>query len=412
MAFALSGGWHHGGVLRNRNDSVRPTLRTVLVLVSTIALLDVLFYSAIAPLLPTYSASLDLSKTQAGLLTGAYALGTLIASMPAGWLATHHGTRLTLLLGLGLLGAASIAFGLATSFPVLTTARLVQGIGGAASWAAGLAWLVEVAPRDKRGQLIGVVLGIGIAGAVGGPVLGAVAAQLGPVKVFPAVAVVAAGLAVAVAVTGTSGQPPLDHGNVRNALRDRRVLNGAWLTTLPALFSGTYTVLVPLRLSALGASASEIAFVFLLAAAVESIVSPVVGRVSDIRGRLLPLRTGLGGVLLACLVLPRPHSVWGVSVAVIFAAGVGGMLFTPASALLSDGAEVAGLPQGLVFGLFNLVWAGGQIGGAAGGAGLADATNDTVAYLVVAVLAMISLLALGPVRARLTGRRPRALRRP
>jgi hypothetical protein len=62
--------------------------------------------------------------------------------------------------------------------------------------------------------------------------------------------------------------------------------------------------------------------------------------------------------------------------------------------LLSDGAEAAGLPQGLVFGLWNLVWAGGQIGGAAGGARLADATSDTVPYLVVAVLAVCTVLAL------------------
>jgi MFS family permease len=368
-------------------------LRTVLLLVSAIVLLDVLFFSAIAPLLPTYVASLDLSKTQAGLLSGAYALGTLLASLPAGWLAAQRGTRLTLLLGLGLLGAASIAFGFGTSFPVLTTARFVQGVGGAASWAAGFAWLVEVAPAEKRGQVIGVVLGTGIAGAIGGPVLGAVAVALGPAGVFSGVAVVATALAVAVAVTTTSGAPP-QHGDVRTALHDRRVLAGAWLTMLPSLFFGTFSVLVPLRLSALGASATAIAGVFLLAAAVEAALSPVVGRLSDKKGRLLPVRAGLAGLLIACLVLPRPDMVWAVSAAAILAAAVGGLLYTPASALLSDGAEAADLPQGLVFGLWNLVWAGGQIGGAAGGARLADATNDTVPYLVVAVLGLSTVLAL------------------
>ena len=368
-------------------------LRTVLLLVSAIVLLDVLFFSAIAPLLPTYVADLHLSKTQAGLLSGAYALGTLLASMPAGWLAAHRGTRLTLLLGLSLLGAASIAFGFGTSFPVLTGARFMQGVGGAASWAAGFAWLVEVAPSHKRGQVIGVVLGTGIAGAIGGPVLGAVAVVIGPAEVFSGVAVVAAALAVAVALNATRGAPP-PHADIHTALHDRRVLAGAWLTMLPALFFGAYSVLVPLRLSALGASATVIAGVFLLAAAVEATLSPMVGRLSDKRGRLLPVRLGLAGLLIACLVLPRPDVVWAVSATVIFAAAVGGMLYTPASALLSDGAEAAGLPQGLVFGLWNLVWAGGQIGGAAGGARLADATNDTVPYLVVAVLAVCTVLAL------------------
>lgn len=378
-------------------------LGTVLLLVSAIVLLDVLFYSALAPLLPRYLATLHLSKTQAGSLSGAYALGTLVAAVPAGWLAARRGTRLTLLLGLGLLGAASVAFGLGGSFWVLTAARVVQGIGGAASWAAGLAWLVEVGPQDKRGQVIGVVLGIGIAGAMGGPVLGAVAVALGPAEVFPAIAAVAAGLAVAVAVIATPGRPP-PGGHVRNVLRDRRVLAGAWLTTLPALFFGAYAVLVPLRLSALGASAFQIAVVFLLAAVPEAVLSPVVGRLSDRRGRLLPVRIGLAGMTLACLVLPRPHLVWLVGAAMVCGAAAGGMLYTPASALLSDGAEAAGLPQALVFGLYNMVWAGGQIGGSTGGARLADATNDTVPYLVIGALAVASILALRVAPTTLAGR--------
>jgi MFS family permease len=282
---------------------------------------------------------------------------------------------------------------------VLATARLVQGVAGAASWAAALAWLVEVAPRDRRGQLIGTTLGMGIAGAMGGPVLGAVAEALGPALVFPAVAVVAAGLGVAVVLTTTRGKTPLA-GDLRTALRDRRVWGGSWLTTLPAIFFGTYGVLVPLRLGALGLGAAGVAAVFLVAAGVEAVTSPLVGRLSDRRGPLLPLRAGLAGMAVSSLLLPRPQAAWLLAAVVLLAAGTGGMLFAPASALLSDGAEDAGLPQGIVFGLFNLAWAGGQVAGAAGGAWLADATIDTVPYLVVAVLAVASLAVLSARQSR------------
>ena len=376
-------------------------VRRVLVLVSAIVLLDVLFYSAIAPLLPWYAETLHLTKSQAGLLSGSYALGTLLASLPAGWIAAHRGTRPTLLLGLGLLAASSIAFGVGTSFPVLVTARLVQGVAGAAAWAAALAWLVEVAPRERRGQLIGTTLGMGIAGAMGGPLLGAVAEALRPALVFPAVAVVAAGLGVAVVLTATRGDA-LPTGDLRTALRDRRVWAGSWLTTLPALFFGAYGVLVPLRLGALGLGAVGVAAVFLVAAAVEAVTSPLVGRLSDRRGRLLPLRAGLAGIVVSSLLLPRPQAAWLLAAVVLLSAGTGGMLFAPASALLSDGAEDAGLPQGIVFGLFNLAWAGGQVAGAAGGAWLADATVDAVPYLVVAVLSAVSVAALS--RRRLPAR--------
>src|SRR5437868_11464868 len=106
----------------------RGSTRRVMGLVSVVVLVDVLFYSAITPLLPSYVAELHLSKTRAGLLAGAYALGTLLASLPAGWLAARRGARPTLLVGLGLFAAASLAFGLGSSFPVLATARLVQGV--------------------------------------------------------------------------------------------------------------------------------------------------------------------------------------------------------------------------------------------------------------------------------------------
>ena len=150
-------------------------MRRLLVLVSAIVLVDVMFYSAITPLLPSYVEELDLTKSEAGVLTGSYAAGTVAASLPAGWLASRWGVRPTLLAGLALLAVSCVAFGFGRDFELLAGARFVQGIGGAGSWAAGLAWLIAAAPRERRGQLIGTALGTAIAGAIGGPVVGAAA---------------------------------------------------------------------------------------------------------------------------------------------------------------------------------------------------------------------------------------------
>lgn len=374
-------------------------VRRVLVLVSVIALVDVCFYSAITPLLPSYVDELGLSKSQAGALLGSYALGTLLASLPAGWLAARRGSRPTLLLGLGLLAASSVVFGLGSSFEVLAAARFVQGVSGAASWAAGLAWLVAISPRERRGQLIGTVLGVGIAGAIGGPVLGAVAHALSPEVVFTTVAVVAAGLAAVVAASPAADDVAPSGGLLR-AMRARWVLAGAWLTILASLFVGIFGVLVPLRLDALGIGAVGIAAVFLFTAAAEAVASPLAGRMSDRRGRLLPVRAGLLGIVGASLVMPLPLSAWLLGVAAVSAGAVCGLLLAPASVLLSHGAEEAGLAQGLVFGLFNLAWAVGQLTGSAGGARVADLSSDTVPYLVAAALAAVTLLGLWRLPAR------------
>jgi MFS family permease len=373
-------------------------LRRLLALVSAIVLVDVMFYSAIAPLLPAYVEDLGLSKSQAGVLAGSYALGTLVAAVPAGVVAARWGARRTLLAGLVVLVVSCLAFGFARRYDLLVGARLLQGLGGAAAWAAGLAWLISVAPPGRRGQLIGIALGMAIVGAMCGPVIGAAATFVGTEIVFSAVAAVAAGLTAAVFVRPAPDATPPAAAGVRPALRARRVLAGAWLTALPALFYGTLSVLAPLRLDELGLGAAGVGAVFLAAASLEALASPIVGGVSDRRGRLLPLRTGLLGVGLAALLLPAADAALVLGALVVVAGLSIGMLWAPAAALISDGAEDAGVSQGVAFGLVNLAWAGGQVGGTTGGAGLADLVGDAAPYALLAALAAVTLAALSGAR--------------
>ena len=185
---------------------------------------------------------------------------------------------------------------------------------------------------------------------------------------------------MAAVLTPVGGEVP-PPGGLRAALREPRVLAGAWLTTLPTLCYGVFGVLVPLRLSELGVGAAGVALVFLMAAAAEAPVSPFAGRLADRRGPLVPIRAGLVGLVATAVLMPLPQRPWLLAAVVVAGATFSGVLLTPASALLSDGAESAGAPQGLVFGLFNLAWAIGQVVGSAGGARLADATSDAVPYV-------------------------------
>ena len=369
-------------------------LRRLLALVSAVVLVDVAFYSAITPLLPYYTELLDLSKSQAGVLAGAYAAGTLLLSIPAGLLAARAGPRATLLGGLALLTVACVAFGFGERYELLVAARFVQGVAGAACWAAGMAWLLAEAPPERRGELIGTALGVAIAGALGGPILGALADASSPSLVFSAVAAITAGLAVA--VLSTPPPPRADAGaGLRRAFTTRRVLAGAWLTALPAFFFGTTTVLTSLRLDVLGVGAAGVAAVFLVAAALEAAVSPVVGRFSDRRGRRLPITLGVAAVLAACVLLPLAEAeAWLLAVCVVGALALGGVMWAPAMSLISDGSARAGVPQGLAFGIVNLAWAGGQVAGSVGGSATAQATSDAAAYGLLAALAAASLVLL------------------
>ena len=171
-----------------------------------------------------------------------------------------------------------------------------------------------------------------------------------------------------------------------------------WLIAVPGLLFGTIGVLAPLRLDELGAGAGVIGAAWLAAAALESCVSPIVGRVSDRRGRLFPCMLGLAGGAVVMLLFPWPDRIWQVAALVILAAPTVGMLWAPSLALLSDGAEAVGIAQGFAFAFSNLGWSIGQTAGSAASARLADATSDAVPYLILSGVCLATL-ASSPARA-------------
>ena len=375
----------------------------MLLLVSATVLVDTMFFAAITPLLPAYQDELGLSKTAAGLLSAAYPAGTLIASLPAGWLAGRIGAKQTTATGLALVAVTSVVFGHATSIELLDGARFVQGLGGACTWAGGLAWLIGVTPADRRGQTIGAALGAAVFGVLLGPVIGGAATATSPQLVFSLVGALAVVLLAWAATTpGAARRRQSSWRELATALRARRLQMAVWLFTLPAFFIGAVHVLVPLRLDDLGARGLTIGALFVAAAGVEAALNPVMGRLSDDRGRLPLLRIGLIGAAAGAVLLPLPAGVWLLGAVLIAAVLALSFFWAPAAALLSDASESSGLDQGFAFGLMNLAWAAGQVLGGAGGGALADATADAVPYAILALLCVLTLVA---VRA---GRRVRA----
>jgi MFS family permease len=164
-----------------------------------------------------------------------------------------------------------------------------------------------------------------------------------------------------------------------------------WLVALPALASGVLDVLAPLRLHHLGASAIAVGATFLLAAGAEGTVSPVVGSLSDRRGRLLPLRLGLAVAtgLLLCFALPG-HAL-ALAAVVVAIGGALGAFWAPAMALLTDAAEHQGLDHGLTAALTNLAWAGGQIIGSGAGGAVANTAGDAASMTIAAGLCLGTL---------------------
>jgi predicted MFS family arabinose efflux permease len=367
-------------------------VRRLVLLVGAIVLVDTMFYAAITPLLPKLADDLGLGKNGAGVLTGAYAAGTLLGSLPSGWLIARFGVKPTVLLGLTLMSVSCLVFAFAKTIVVLDAARFLQGVGGACSWAGGMAWVAGEAPRERRGALLGRAMGFAIFGVQLGPVVGAVARGVGQEFAFSSTVLFGVALGVwawTMPVRRAEGDAL---ATPSEALRSRAMLAGMWLTALPAAAFGVLDVLAPLRLDALGASALALAATFFAAAGVEAIVTPAVGRYTDRAGARTVVRGGLAATVAGLVVLQLPDTALALSIVVVAVSGLLGVLWVPAMSLLTGGAEKIGLDHGFAFAYFNLAWAAGFSLGAFAGGTLAELTSDGAAYAGVAVLYAASAL--------------------
>ncbi len=380
--------------------------RRLVLVMGAVVVVDMMFYAAIAPLLPALAHQLRLSKLSAGVMTGAFPAGTLVGSLPGGILAVRVGPKRTVYAGLLLLAGSTLAFGFLHTAALLDVARLVEGFSSACSWAGALAWIVTETHPERRGALMGNVLGAAVGGALFGPLIGTIADAVGRGVAFSGAAV------LSLFLLDRTRRLPLVHTSsgqglryLGRALRDRRLLGKMWLVLLPAIVSGMVTVLGPLRLHAFGAGAVVIGGVYLAGAACEATMSPLVGRFADRRGRMLPVALGLVATIPLLTSFTLPAATLPLAALIVALDVALGGFWAPSMAMLSDAADDLALDQGLAAAVINLAWAAGQIIGASGGGGLAKGAGDGLPMYVTAGLCAVTLLAL---RARAQAWGPRA----
>jgi MFS family permease len=368
-------------------------VRRLLLFCCAVVLVDTIFFAVLTPLLPDLEEEFGLGKTGAGLLSASYALGAAVAAIPAGVLASRLGVRAIVIAGLVTVAVTSVGFGFADSIWLLDATRFAQGVGSAFAWTGALAWLVARSPRERRGEMIGLALGAAVGGAILGPVLGGAASIVGRGPAFTAVAVFELALAAwALALPSPGPGARQDARTLLRALRHPTLATGVVFVLMPGLLFGCVGVLSPLALDELGWSAVQISVLFLITAAVEALVSPFIGRLSDRRGPLPVIRLALIWSGIGMVLLPWPQNAWVLAAIVGLGSLAFGAFFVPGTAVMTHGAEEAGLDHALALSLVNLAWAPGQVVGSAAGGAIADVTSDAVPYLGLAGLCVLGLV--------------------
>lgn len=323
--------------------------------------------------LPTMSADLGLSGTQAGALAGAVPLTYVPVSLVSGLLVDRLGHRRVVGAGVALVGVAHLGRGYAAGFPAMLALTALLGVGGTGV-TFGLPKLVAALfPAERSGvastvYLLGAYAGTATAFAVGRSILGPALGGWRPFFRVTGLAVlgIAAAWAVAAVVFARGRDPDLDAGAPVTALRgilaSRQlrllvVVGFVYLLVAHGLQGMLQTVLESRGLDA--ARAARATTLLVVAQVVGVLVVPAA---ADATGRR---RLALVGSVACCTV--------GVAALVAWVADVAGVA-TPGSlaGVASAGSLAGGVPAvpvsvapAVVAGIVPVVLVGFGLGGIA-----------------------------------------------
>jgi len=367
--------------------------RYVVLVCALAALIEALFKSTIAPMLPSIARQFGLSHTMGGVLVAAFAVGFAVGTYPALQLTSKMGPRATTVIGIACVAAGILCFAIGGPDGLLFAGRGLAGFGSVVIYSGGIALAMNGVGDERRGATIGTIYSGSYAGAAIGPLIGTAATVFGRSHVFGLLAL--APLAVTALLTRLPpvvGPPAVNLATTRGYLRSGRVRLGLWITSLPAFGGGVVVVSGAYRLDEAGASALMIGIAFGGMAVITAILEPIVGRVSDKWGRRPPLMVLM---LLTAIAMPMLISIH-ERVALVALIAIAGSVFSvvdgPGFALVGDGVESLGGNAAVTTFLVNLSWGPS----AALGAVLAGVCHDAVgAALSFGVLAAVTAISAG-----------------
>ena len=377
--------------------SLRSSRVVTVALVMLATFTDIVAYSVAVPVLPDLSRRLGASPTMIGLLFASFGVTLLGVSMPMGAVSDRIGRKAPLVGGLIALAAATFLFAFAEGLLWLFAARLVQGAADAVTWVVGFALIADLYGPAERGRILGLVMSGTSVGFMLGPLLGGWLYEIGGIR-LPFVAVGAMALLAAGAFTWI--EIPKQHAALDRVPASAVLRIPAVAACFSAVVAVSATIcmlepVLPLFLSArLGLGPARIGFVFGISALVSSMLHPLFGRLADRSGgRRLTI---IGLVLVACG-LPWLSRAWSYPSAIgLFALQAATMacVITPSLAYMAEAVSQAGVGSfGVAYGLYNVAWGVGLLGGPALGGFLFERMGFAwLALLWSPVLVVVTVL--------------------
>ncbi|EGD54737.1 MFS transporter [Gordonia neofelifaecis] len=300
-------------------------------------------FGLIAPALPIFAKTFDVSSAAAGFVVSAFALMRLLFAPAGGRLVTILGERKIYLTGLLIVALSTAACAFAQSYWQLLVFRAAGGIGSTMFTVSAMALLIRLSPQEVRGRASGYFSAGFLVGNLTGPLIGAALVDFGLRLPF---VVYAIALLIATVVVATFMPPPPEavpapggDSDDSGLLAAPSFLSSLKLREYRAILTsnfaqgwasmGVRVALVPIFVQdGLGYGTAWAGIILACYAAGNMIAILVSGRLSDRYGRRPVMIPGLVVAAAGTLALGYSPGIW-VALGLTAVAGLGSGLFAP-----------------------------------------------------------------------------------
>lgn len=379
--------------------------REIWVLVGA-ALFVALGYGIVAPIIPQFARTFDVSITAASALTSVFAGMRLLFATPGGKLIDTFGERKMYMTGLLVVALSSAASGLAQNYVQLLILRGLGGVGSIVFSVSAMSLIIKLSPPAHRGRASSLYGSTFLLGNILGPSIGSLLAVWGmrlPFFIYAGTLFLAF-LVILVALPEAEREPVTDDTpRIEPMTVQEAVASPTYRAVLVTGFSHAWTnmgvrlTMIPLATGVAVGFDDWVSGAALTAGAIGTALSLLIaGSWSDRYGRMRVIVPGLliSGIFTIIFGnLENPYQL----VAVCLIAGIGAGLIQPGEqGAVADVLD--GRPGGKVVSTFQMAGDIGQIIGPLLAGFIADHFGYSFAFTVSGLILILAVLAWIPAR--------------
>lgn len=363
----------------------------------TTVALDLVGFGIVAPILGRYAKDFGANGLEVGLMFASFSVAQMIFAPILGRISDRIGRKPVIIISLIGTAIGSFITGIGGAMWVLFVGRIIDGASGA-SVAVAQGAITDIAPPERRAQLLGMLGAAFGIGFVVGPALGGLAALGGTHIPFFLAGTIAAINAVAALIrlpeTKTTSVPEhvhTDHVSPRSPVLMRYALVAVFATVGFSGFESTFSLFGGERFNlTVGSSAMVFLFVGVLLTIVQG---ALIGALTQKFGSRALLRFSLPVVAAGLVVLAfTPDMKWTMLFASMVLISVGQGIASPSTtALVAEAAPPD--KRGEALGYQQSAGAFARIAGPIIAGALFDHVGIGSPYLVGGILFLIALVA-------------------